>query len=226
MTAGTPSSCSKTGILWDMDGVLVDSGRLHYLSWRDTLARYNIPFSEDDFQHTFGMNNEGVLNSITGNQIGSNLTQKISSEKERMFRKKLPGQIDPLPGVRIWLQELRTAGFVQVVASSAPMQNIHTLLQTLDLQDYFQALISAERMRGKPDPQVFLQAASQINIPPQCCLVIEDSINGVHAAANAGMKCLAITTTHEKSELYDADRIIESFKDHPPRTTVMQLLSE
>jgi len=225
MTAGTPSSCPKTGILWDMDGVLVDSGRLHYLSWRDTLAHYNIPFSEDDFQHTFGMNNTGVLNSVTDNQIEPELIQMISTEKENLFREKLPGQVNPLPGVRIWLQKLGKAGFVQVVASSAPLQNIHALLQTLDLQHYFQALISAEGMRGKPDPQVFLYAASQINITPECCLVIEDSINGIRAAASAGMKCLAITTTHEKSELYDADRIIESFKDHPPRTTVMQLLS-
>lgn len=198
-----------------MDGVLVDTGRFHLASWHDILLAAGHPFDEAVFQRTFGMNNHGVLSTVFGRAPSAEELVGLADAKEALFREMIAGQAQPLPGVRAWLARLHARGVRQAVASSAPQANIDVLLDALDIRAYFEAVVSAEKMPGKPDPAVFLEAARRVNLPPTRCVVVEDAIPGVAAAKRAGMACLAVTTTNPASALTAADLIVDSLADLP-----------
>jgi beta-phosphoglucomutase len=198
-----------SGILWDMDGVLVDSGDLHFDCWTRTLQDYGLTYTRENFDQTFGMNNEGILKLLLGENSDITIRNEISRRKEILFRQAVPGHVQPLPGAREWLERFQHEGLRQAVASSAPQENIDVLVDALGLRDYFVALVSAYTMPGKPDPAVFLEAARQIGAEPQRALVIEDGLPGVEAAHRAGMKCLAVTTTNPANLLSKADQIVD-----------------
>ena len=198
------------GVLWDLDGVLVDTGEFHYQSWVRTLALFQIPYSLELFQETFGMNNWSVLVRLLGHDPEQAVYTKISGQKEASFREVIHGQVKPLPGALETLQYLKSRGICQAIASSAPQENIDALVDELELRDHFAAIVSAYHLVGKPAPDVFLASAKAIGIPPQNCLVIEDSVAGVEGAKRAGMTCLAVTNTHPAGKLRQADYIVGS----------------
>lgn len=198
-----------------MDGVLVDTGRFHLASWHDILLAAGHSFDEALFKRTFGMNNHGVLSTVFGRSPTPEELVSLADAKEALFREMIAGQAEPLPGVRAWLARLHARGLPQAVASSAPQANIDVLLDALGIRAYFEAEVSAEKMPGKPDPAVFLEAARRINRPPSRCVVVEDAIAGVAAAKRAGMACLAVTTTNPASALTAADLIVDSLADLP-----------
>jgi HAD superfamily hydrolase (TIGR01509 family) len=203
-------------VLWDMDGVLVDTGHFHFQAWMDVLPEYNIPFTFEKFRTTFGMNNTGLLTKLIGHEIDPELIDQISQSKESRFRKIVRGKIGLLPGVIDWLNEFHDMGIKQAVASSAPQANIDLILDELEIESYFSVAISAENMPGKPDPQIFLHTAELIGIEPKFCLIIEDSIAGVEAARKASIKCLAVTTSNPRSDLLSADMIVDSLEEIQP----------
>jgi HAD superfamily hydrolase (TIGR01509 family) len=209
------------GVLWDLDGVLVDSGEFHYRAWAETLARHRIPYSRDSFHATFGMNNLGTLAYLLGHPPSPELLSQINREKEESFRAAVrEGQgrgpaVSPLPGVVRWLEHLKSLGMKQAIASSAPQANIDVLVDALDLRRHFDAIVSGAELPGKPDPAVFVEAARRLDLPTLCCVVIEDSPAGVLGAKRAGMRCVAITTTHPRPALHEADVIVDAFDALP-----------
>lgn len=202
-----------SGVIWDMDGVLVDSGEFHYQSWRNTLADYQLPYSREFFDKTFGMNNESILKLLGGENFNPRLIREIGERKEATFRRLVGGRVKTLPGVIPLLESVKGAGIPQAIASSAPQANIDVLVQELGLGDYFSAVISGAEMPGKPDPGVFLKAAAEIHTPPSECVVIEDGIPGVEAALRAGMKCIALTTTNSEDRLSAAHLVLSSLDE-------------
>lgn len=197
------------GVLWDMDGVLVDTGEAHYESWKQVLAERGVPFSREQFQLTFGMNNAGVLGLVLNEGLEAKEVRAISDRKEELFRQAVKGSARLLPGVLEWLTRLRSRGVRQAIASSAPQANIDVLVDELDLRDYFDAIVSGAELPGKPNPDVFLEAARQIGISPAGCVVVEDAIAGVQAAVYAGMRCVAVTTTNSAGDLAAADIVVD-----------------
>jgi beta-phosphoglucomutase family hydrolase len=191
-----------------MDGVLVDTGEAHFQAWSQTLAERGIPFTLEQFQTTFGMNNDGILRLLLGPELEPELITEIGERKERLFRQAIKGKASLLPGVGEWLGRLKARGIKQAIASSAPPANIDALVEELDLWSYFDAIVSGTGMPGKPNPDVFLEAARQIGVTPEQCVVIEDAVPGVQAARNAGMRCIAVTTTNEAGALAAADIIV------------------
>lgn len=206
----------RFGVLWDMDGVLVDTGPTHYRSWVQTLADYDLTMSEEFFRATFGMTNANLLPLVLAERSTPELVQAISDRKETLFRQMMAGQARPLPGVEHWLESLRAAGARQAVASSAPHQNLDVMLAGLGVRPWFDAIVSGDDMPSKPAPDVFLKAAQAIGLPPERCVVIEDAINGVAGAKNAGMKCIAVTTTNPAPALAQADIVVDSLVDLSP----------
>lgn len=192
------------GVLWDLDGVLIDTGEFHYEAWAAILAANKIPFSRDLFRQTFGMNNVGVLTTLLGKPPAQDYADRIDVEKEAAFRAAIHGKAAALPGVIDWLKRLQVMGARQAIASSAPQANIDVLIDELQLRPYFDAVVSAHQMPGKPDPAVFLEAARRIGIAPNRCVVIEDSGAGVTAAKRGGMKCIAVTNTNPVNVLKEA----------------------
>ena len=203
------------GILWDLDGVLMDTGEFHYQAWAHTLAAFQIPFSRELFRETFGMNNRGILERLLGHPPGQALYMQISDQKEEMFRRVIHGQVKPLPGVLETLHYLDSKGLRQAIASSAPPGNIDALVDELGLRDCFNAIVSGSALAGKPAPDVFLLSARAIGVSPQDCLVIEDAVTGVEGAKRAGMRCLAVTNTNPAEKLSQADFVVASLDQVP-----------
>jgi len=201
------------GVLWDMDGVLVDTGDFHYQAWSSTLDQYRIPYSREKFNETFGMNNWSILALLLGPQLDQDTYEKISNQKEESFRQVIHGKVKLLPGVLKTLENLQSRGIRQAIASCAPPENIAALVDELQLRNHFEAVVSGYAMAGKPAPDVFLAAARAIDINPHECLVIEDAVTGVKGAKRAGMACLAVTNTHPAKSLGEADRVVDSLDE-------------
>lgn len=203
----------RIGVLWDMDGVIVDSGEAHYVSWQASLKRYGLPCTREFFDETFGMNNRGIISLLLKRDATDEEVDAIGGLKEELFRQDIKGNIAPLPGVVEWLERFKRAGFPQAVASSAPQENIDAIIDGIGLRASFQALVSGSALPGKPDPSTFLSAAERLGLPPSECLVIEDAKVGVQAAKAAGMRCLAVCTTHRAEELAKADLVLKGLAD-------------
>ena len=216
---------SRKGVLWDMDGVLADTGEAHYQAWVEVLSALGIDFSREFFRGTFGMNNRGVLTSLLGEDITTQFLAETSHRKEEEFRRLVHGRVKPLPGVLDWLSILRGEGFQMGIASSAPPANIDALIDELEIRPYFDVLVSGVDMPGKPDPALFLEVARRIDVPPTRCVVVEDAIAGVEAAKRAGMSCIAVTTTNPEEVLRAADVVVCRL-DALPATAFDHLLDE
>lgn len=206
---------NEKAVLWDMDGVLVDTGSLHFETWKEALGTIGVEISEPAFRSTFGMNNHGVLSTIMGRAVDDAFVEDIAGRKESAFRRAIRGRVTLLPGVRAALEGLRAAGFRLAVASSAPVENIDALVDALEIRDLFDQLVSAAEMPSKPDPMVFLEAARRLGVPPARCTVVEDAVVGVQAARAAGMRCIAVTTTNRREALSDASLVVDTLEGLP-----------
>ena len=195
-------------VIWDLDGVIADSAALHLASWRAMMAELGQELDEAAFRKLFGMINSEAVPLLLKRPLSTEEVQRIGARKEALFRDLIPGRLRPIPGALEWIARLRAEGWRQAVASSAPRPNIAAMFDALGLHGAFDAVICGEDLpAGKPDPAVFLAAAQAIGVPPARCIVVEDAVVGVAAARRAGMKCIAVTTTHPASSLADADLI-------------------
>lgn len=198
-------------IIWDMDGVIADTGVTHFCAWQALLAERGETISEEQFTDTFGMANPEILRQWYGAGLSDAEIRALGLHKEELFREMVAQYVRLLPGVLDWLKWGRARGHAQVVASSGEMANIVAITQALDITNYFDALVAGGFMpRSKPDPAIFLQAAASVGARTAECLVIEDGIVGVEAARRAGIRCLAVTTTHAAAKLGAADLVVDS----------------
>ena len=212
--------------IWDVDGVLVVSADAHYRAWLEVLQHYRLAMSREQFEQTFGMNNHNLLRRLYGPRLSPQQIDEIAERKEAAYRQLIRGRVRALPGVREWLSRLSAAGWRQAVASSGPMANIAAILNELNLWLNFDAILTGARLaRSKPDPALFLQAAGALGVPPSRCVVIEDGTVGVEAARRAGMRSIAVTTTHPAEELEAADLVVGRL-DELPADTFERLVPE
>jgi len=201
-------------ILWDMDGVISDSGEAHYLAWQALFAEREGQITREQFEHTFGMANPEILGALLGPGISDSEIVELARRKEQLFRERIPEHVRLLPGVSEWLHQARSSGIRSVVASSGEMANIVATLTALGISNYFDAIVSGAFLpKSKPDPAIFLQAATSVGASANEVLVIEDGIVGVEAARRAGMRCVAVTTTHSAEKLSGADLVVDSLLD-------------
>ena len=202
------------GVLWDLDGTLVDSEEFHWQSWRDTMRTEGMELSYAQFLASFGQRNDRILTAWLGPDVDRARMQQLGDKKEAEYRRLVEAHgLQPLPGAREWLARLRDGGWKQSIASSAPRLNAETMLRVLQLSEYFDAIVAAEDVTmGKPDPQVFLTAAGKLGTPPDRCVVVEDAAAGVEGARRGGMKSIGVT----KNGTLDADVFVRSLADLPP----------
>ena len=201
-------------ILWDMDGVVADTGEAHFRAWQAFFREVGGSITREAFDETFGMANPAILRKWLGNEVSDEMIHECGLHKEELYRGLVGDHVQLLPGVREWLAWGRERGYRQAVASSGEMANIVAIVSAFDLGNSFDALVSGAFLpKSKPDPTVFLQAAAAVGAAPENALVIEDGIVGVEAARCAGMSCIAITTTHSAEKLADADLVINSLQE-------------
>ena len=212
------SSGAQWGAIFDWDGVIIDSSRHHEESW-ERLAREEVKeLPEGHFKAGFGRKNQFIIPEILGWTRDEQEIDRISLRKEALYREVVrEWGLEPLPGVKTWLERLRTAGVPCAIGSSTHRPNIDLSLSILGLASYFSAIVTAEDVTlGKPDPQVFVLAASRIQHPPERCVVFEDAFVGIEAAKAGGMRVIGVATTHPASALGDADRAVHRLDELQP----------
>jgi len=182
-------------VLWDLDGTLVDSGEMHWWSWRDTLTAIDVPVTYEQFAGTFGQKNDRILRSWLGPEATAARIAEIAEAKESEYRRLVSVHgLQPLPGAREWVERLRADGWRQAIASSAPRKNVEVMLAAIGLDPAFDAIVSSEDVgKGKPDPEVFLTAAARLGATAERSIVVEDAAAGIEAARRAGIKCIGVS---------------------------------
>lgn len=205
---------SKKAILWDMDGVIADSNSFHFAAWQETFAKRGIKFTKEDFSKLFGTRNDFIIRSVMGEKLSEIDVKIMVQEKEENFRRKARGNIKPFPGVVRLLNVIKGGNFKLGLVSSAPKENIDLLISELKLEGLFDCTVFGQEVsESKPSPQIYLLAAEKLGVAPNDCTVIEDSSLGVRAAKTAGMRCLAVTNTHPRQELEEADKVVDSLEN-------------
>lgn len=201
-------------VLWDLDGTLVDSEEYHWLAWRDSMAAEGVPLTHERFLKTFGLRNDAIVPQWIPGATPERI-EKIANAKEQLYRRLVrEGGLEPLPGAREWTGRLAADGWRQAIASSAPRENVDVVLAVIGLAASFQAIVSAEDVTvGKPDPQVFLTAASRLGSSPEQSIVVEDAPAGIEAARRAGMPSIGV---RRKGSPLAADLAVASLADLPP----------
>ncbi|MBV8673638.1 MAG: HAD-IA family hydrolase [Acidobacteriaceae bacterium] len=201
-------------VLWDMDGTLIDSAEFHWISWRDTMQKEGVPIRHEQFLATFGQRNDSILQQWLGAAATPERIERIGSAKEQEYRELVRKHgMKPLPGVAVWLKRLHESGWLQAIGSAAPRENIEVVLEAVSATHLFQAIVSAEDVHhGKPDPEVYLIAASRLGAPPARSIVVEDAVAGVEAARRAGMHSVGVS---RNGKHLPADIVVQSLDQLP-----------
>lgn len=201
---------SKQAVIWDLDGVIVDTEKAHFKAWVRLFHELGRSLSYEEFLPTFGRKNADILQGLLGRDVPPSEMMPLWEKKESYFREEAHG-LRPFSGVKRLLSCAQTEGYLQAIGSSAPLENIVLLLDKLGFLDYFASIVSAEDiLRGKPDPEVFLLAARRLGVAPGQCVVIEDAVAGIQAAKAAGMAAIAVTNSRSRQELAQGDLVVAS----------------
>lgn len=196
---------SIMAIIWDLDGVIIDSADDHRKAWQKLARETGVTFSDNQFAATFGWRNDAIIPTVWGD-IPPDILKELADRKEIYYREYVSKDARALPGSMELMSSLYATSYKQALASSAPIANIELISNVLGLNRYLQALVSGETVpKGKPAPDVFLKAAEQLGVAPQNCLVIEDAVAGVEAAHAGGMRCIAVTYGRDLEGLLKAE---------------------
>jgi beta-phosphoglucomutase len=195
-------------VIWDLDGVILDSANEHRRAWHRLAQDEGIMFTDADFWATFGKRNNDIIPHYWHVTSPAHL-QELADRKEAYFREFVRESAAFLPGARELMSALHEAGFAQALASSTPLMNIALIDELLGLSRYLSALVSGESVaHGKPAPDIFLKAAEELGIAPRACVVIEDAVAGVEAAHRASMACIAVAGDRDLPGLRVADLLV------------------
>ena len=206
-------SNSIRAVIWDLDGVIIDSAEEHRRAWLRLAREESVPFTDTDFWSTFGKRNDDIFAEKWG-PLTPDQMHALADRKEAYYREYIRETAAPLPGSMELMRELYEAGFSQALASSTPVENIRLISDVLGLEQYLSVLVSGETVpRGKPAPDIFLAAAKALNIDPTNCLVIEDAVAGVEAAHAAGMHCIAVAGNRDLPGLRKAELMVRDLTE-------------
>ena len=189
--------------VFDWDGVILDSSRHHEESWERLAKETGKPLPAGHFRKGFGRRNIEIMRDMLAWSRDPGEIDRLSRRKEELYREVVEEWgIDPLPGVRAWLERLSKAGIPCGIGSSTEAKNVEVGLKKLGLGNFFQTAVTAEHVqRGKPAPDVFLEVSRRLKIEPARCVVFEDAPAGVEAGRAAGMRVVGVTTTHPGGHL-------------------------
>ena len=201
------------GLIFDLDGVIVDTAKYHYLAWKSLSERLGIEFTEKDNERLKGVSRMAsfeIILEIGGRTMSQREKEACCAEKNDLYVSyiKQLTQNDILPGVSAFITDARAKGFKLALGSAS--KNSMLILNRLGIKGYFDAIIDGTKVsKAKPDPEVFVKGAEELGLDPAACIVFEDSEAGIEAAHRGGMKAVAIGT---KENLPDGDVIIPGFE--------------
>lgn len=205
-----------TSVLFDMDGVLIDSQPMHYEADVDTLAHFGVTVTEKDVEKYAGTTNMDRYTRFKADYgMDASVEDMVAFREMRIMDIIHSRTVHPIEGIPELLKDIRSYGLKTAVASSSSYDLIFAVLDKLNIREFFDQVISGEDLENsKPAPDIFLKAAGQLESAPEECVVIEDSANGVLAGVRAGMKVVGyVNPSSGVQDLSPAAVVIQSFKD-------------
>ncbi|MHB1394764.1 MAG: beta-phosphoglucomutase [Clostridia bacterium] len=202
------------GCIFDLDGVIVDTAKYHYLAWKRLARDLGFDFSEKDNERLKGVSRMAsleILLEVGGLSFDEETKLALATKKNQWYVEYITvmKEDEVLPGAKEFLERTKAAGLRVALGSAS--KNALTILNGLKLSDYFDAIIDGNKVsKAKPDPEVFLLAAQELRLHPENCVVFEDAKAGVEAAKRAGMKCIGVGTS---PELSGVDIMISGFEN-------------
>lgn len=201
-------------LIFDLDGVLVDTAKYHYLAWKQLAEELGILFTEKDNERLKGvsrMRSLEIVLEIGGVSMSEQEKEQACAQKNEVYlnyiRKMEKDEI--LPGVRAFLENARESGYKIALGSAS--KNTPLIMERLELTDLFDVIVDGRMTtKAKPDPEVFSLGARLLSVPPEKCIVFEDAVAGIQAAHAAGMKAVGIGTT---DALPEADIFMPGFSE-------------
>jgi beta-phosphoglucomutase len=220
------------GVIFDMDGVLVDSAEAHRQAWQQLGDEVGTPFSTALFRQTFGQRNASIIPIWFGTsgmgEITSARIEELAERKETLYRALVRRDVVRIyPGVSMLFANLRTHGARVAIASSGPRENVSLLIEVIGVRDAVDAVVASEDVtEGKPHPEVFVKAAELLSVDPRFCAVVEDSVHGIEAAKHADMLAVAVLTSTARAALLaaGADVIVDDVAALIPGELVLRLV--
>ncbi|MCX2574953.1 HAD family hydrolase [Pedobacter sandarakinus] len=203
--------------LFDLNGTMIDDMKFHNQAWHTILTKdlgANISF-EAVKKEMYGKNQD-LLERVFGvGHFTEEQIDQISLEKEHRYQAAYKKHLQLIPGLKAFLDQAKHQGVLMAIGSAAIPFNINFVLDNLNLRPFFSAIVSAEDVqKSKPDPETFLKGAQILGVLPDECVVFEDAPKGVEAAANAGMKCVVLTTMHTEQDFAKYDNVIAFIEDY------------
>ena len=206
-------------VIFDMDGVLIDSFRCHFESWRRVAAEHGRVYTESQFVAGFGRTSREVIAEQWGGEpLSPDLIRQIDERKEALFRELISQDFPAMDGAVELVASLAGAGFRIAVGSSGPPPNVQLAVDRLGIRRFLAAIVTGgDVKRGKPDPQVFTLAAERMRVAPCRCVVVEDAPVGIEAAKRGGMRSIGLASTGRTVEqLSAANLVVTSLKELSP----------
>ncbi len=200
-------------VIFDLDGTLIDNNEYHLKTWKQYLVEEGIDISDENYNaHINGRTNKDAIEYIYGRKMSDAEAMEYTLEKEALYRKMYQPFIKPVEGLIPFLEILNKRAIPIGMATSGIQVNIDFMFEHIPLKKYFKVIVNSSHIKnGKPHPEIYLKAASLLNVSPENCLVFEDAGVGIKSAKAAGMKVVAIDTTQPHNELKEADIIIHDF---------------
>lgn len=202
------------GLIFDMDGTIVDNMRYHDDAWEAWHGHYGLPFDRPNFfARTAGRTNPEILRDLFPQLDEAEIIRR-GEEKEAIYRRLYAPHVALMPGLAALLDHADTLGLGMAVGTAAPPDNIAVVLDSLAIRHRFRTVVSpSQGFRGKPHPDVFLAAAERMGLPPESCIVFEDAPLGVEAARRAGMRAVAVETMLTREAFGEFDNLVAAFND-------------
>ena len=209
---------TRQAVIFDMDGVLIDSYRAHLEAWQRLGEKLGRPITEDVFVPTFGRVNREIFHHLWGDAFTDAEIDRWGQWKEQAYREIILKNFPAVEGAAELLDALKGAGFALAIGSSGPPENVAAALLGLGRATVFDAIVNGREVTyGKPHPEVFLKAAQKLGLEPRACAVVEDSLAGLEAAARAGMTPIGLTGTFPRERLAEkAALVVDSLRELSP----------
>jgi beta-phosphoglucomutase family hydrolase len=200
-------------VIFDLDGTMLDNNSFHLKTWVQYLKNMGRDISEEEYKANInGRTNKDAVQYIYGRKLDDEEAMKYTLEKEAIYRNLYGDHIEPVNGLLDLLERVDAKKIPMAIATSGIQVNIDFMFDHIPMRHYFREIVNSSHItKGKPDPEIYLLTASLLGVPPQNCLVFEDSIVGIQSARSAGMKVIAVATTHSPEELKEADSVIRDF---------------
>jgi beta-phosphoglucomutase len=204
---------NEIGLIFDMDGVIVDNHEYHYMAWQQLASKRGVEITEEYYRLNMnGRTIDELVKIVFNLDVSKEEAREIGMEKEEIYRELYKDHRTPNKGLISFLETAKDLEIPMIVGTSAPEQNVVFTLDGLDLRKYFLGVVDDLMVtKGKPDPEVYLKCAEAIGRKPENCIVFEDAVSGIKAGKGAGAKVVGLATSHKREEL-TADLIIDNFE--------------